>query len=274
MAKKWVESDNGFVNSKGQIGVWVDVPDTPKAPTNAPSTPVNVSTAAVTTPVKNPYESYYNKIMEMYNANIAADRERQERVKQSRISNANKVYDTSINNLNKARENSLREAYIQNMKDQKALPQQMQAFGMSGGATETTLAGIKNAYGSNRTNIMNKAMEQQNLIEQDRANAIASAEADAANYEANAVKDYNNGLISMYASMLNNLPKYNNTTSSKTDSSSKTNITKNPWYNIAVSYLNDENNNYTTSDVITLLKNRNVPDDVIDSIMSYWESTF
>lgn len=211
----------------------------------------------------NPYESYYNKMASMYEKQLAEEKARQEQLRQARINAANTVYNTSKENLNNATDSSLRQAYIKHMQDQKALPQQMQAFGMSGGATETTLANMKNAYGNNRTSIMNENLAQQRLIEQDRANAIANAEADAANYEASAVRDYNNGLINLYQSALSNVPKYNNvgTTSQ---------ITKNPWYDVAVGYLEDGND---VNSVITALKEQGVSEDIIDAILYNWEST-
>lgn len=48
---------------------------------------------------------------------------------------------------------SLRQAYINKMMNEKNLGQQMTALGLSGGATETTLANMLNNYGNARNNI-------------------------------------------------------------------------------------------------------------------------
>jgi hypothetical protein len=203
-------------------------------------------------------------MIDLYKRQLAEEKDRQEKVRQARINAANTTYNTSMDNLNNAADSSLRQAYIKHMQDQKALPQQMQAFGMSGGATETNLANMKNAYGNNRTSIMNERLAQQRLIEQDRANAIASAEGDAANYEASAVRDYNNGLLKVYESALSKMPSYSNTGEAKSQ------ITKNPWYDVAVGYLEDGNG---VDEVITTLRQQGVSDDIIDAILYNWEST-
>lgn len=211
-----------------------------------------------------PYASYQNRMIELYQQQLAEEKARQERVRQARINAANTTYNTSMNNLNNAADSSLRQAYIKHMQDQKALPQQMQAFGISGGATETNLANMRNAYGNNRTSILNEKLAQQRMIEQDRANAIASAESDAANYEASAVRDYNNGLLKVYESALSKMPSYSNTGEAKSQ------ITKNPWYDVAVGYLEDGND---VNSVITALKEQGVSEDIIDAILYNWEST-
>ena len=235
----------------------------------------------------NPYESYMNKMISLYEKQLADEKARQEQLRQERIEAANRVkdarikatnetYDNSMGNLNAAKDSSLREAYIKYMQEQRALPQQMQAYGINGGATETNLAKMKNAYGNNRTSILNKTMEQQRLIEQDRANAIAGAEADAANaeldaygdasdYEASAVRDYNNGLLNVYQSALSKTPTY-----SGASTTAKSQITKNPWYDVAVGYLSDGS---STDEVITTLRKQGVSEDVIDAILYNWEST-
>lgn len=62
-------------------------------------------------------------------------------------------YNRSLNNINKDAESSLRQAYINKMFSQKNLGQQMSALGLSGGATESTLANMANNYGNARSNI-------------------------------------------------------------------------------------------------------------------------
>lgn len=62
-------------------------------------------------------------------------------------------YDRSKSSINQDAEGSLRQAYINHMLSQKNLGQQMSALGLSGGATETTLANMLNNYGNARNNI-------------------------------------------------------------------------------------------------------------------------
>lgn len=212
-----------------------------------------------------PYASYQNRMIELYQQQLAEERARQERVRQARINAANTTYNTSMGNLNNAADSSLRQAYIKHMQDQKALPQQMQAFGISGGATETNLANMRNAYGNNRTSILNEKLAQQRMIEQDRANAIASAEGDAANYEASAVRDYNNGLLKMYESALDKMPTYNNV------GATTGNIRNNQWYKQATNLLEEGSGR---DEIIAYLDQNGVSEEIIDAILNDWDSSF
>lgn len=65
----------------------------------------------------------------------------------------NASYQNDLTGLKDDAARSLREAYINKMLSQKNLNQKMSAAGLSGGATETTLAGLLNNYGNARNNI-------------------------------------------------------------------------------------------------------------------------
>ena len=76
----------------------------------------------------------------------------------------NSNYDATVNRLNAARdksmgdvktdaEDSLRQAYINNMMTRKNLNQRLSAMGMNGGATETTMSSLENQYGKSRSGI-------------------------------------------------------------------------------------------------------------------------
>lgn len=62
-------------------------------------------------------------------------------------------YNNARSSINQEAENYLRQAYINNMLSQKNLGQQLTAQGLSGGASESTLAGMANNYGNIRNNI-------------------------------------------------------------------------------------------------------------------------
>lgn len=62
-------------------------------------------------------------------------------------------YNRSRNDITTDAESSLRQAYINNMMNRKNLGQQMSAQGLTGGATETTIANMLNNYGNARNNI-------------------------------------------------------------------------------------------------------------------------
>lgn len=62
-------------------------------------------------------------------------------------------YNRSKDSINQDAQNSLRQAYINKMLSQRNLGQQMSAQGLTGGATETTMANMLNNYGNARNNI-------------------------------------------------------------------------------------------------------------------------
>ena len=84
-------------------------------------------------------------------------------------------YDRSRNSINQDAEGSLRQAYINHMLSQKNLGQQMSAMGLSGGATETTLAGMLNNYGNARNNINTTAANNLSALEGRYNDSIAQA---------------------------------------------------------------------------------------------------
>lgn len=66
-------------------------------------------------------------------------------------------YNYSRGNINNDAADSLKQAYINRMLSERNLGQQMSAQGLSGGATETTLANMLNNYGNARNNIQTTA---------------------------------------------------------------------------------------------------------------------
>ena len=82
--------------------------------------------------------------------------------------NLNETRNQLANQYNRSKQNiaddaasSLRQAYINRMQSQRNLGQQMSAMGLSGGATETTLANMLNNYGNARNEI--NTTENKNL---------------------------------------------------------------------------------------------------------------
>lgn len=88
-------------------------------------------------------------------------------------------YDATVKANNAQADEALRETYIANMLSRKNLPQQLKANGISGGATETTLADLQNTYMNNR-----------NAIERQRINANNQARLGYDDKLADAYGDY------------------------------------------------------------------------------------
>jgi hypothetical protein len=102
-------------------------------------------------------------------------------------------FDLSRNNLAADAERALQEAYINRMMNERSLQQQLNAQGINGGATESTIASMLNNYGTSRNNINtaygnNLAQLEQAYLnnlaqaQQSYNEAVAKAASDNANY--------------------------------------------------------------------------------------------
>ena len=102
-------------------------------------------------------------------------------------------FNLSKDNLYSDAERALQEAYINRMMNERALQQQLNAQGLTGGATESAIASMLNNYGTSRNNIntaynSNLAQLEQAYLnnlaqaQQDYNNAVAKAASDNANY--------------------------------------------------------------------------------------------
>lgn len=158
-----------------------------------------------------------------YNSNVAALNnaysERSNLLKSNldtTLENLQTDYDASKANVNKDAQNSLQQAYINNMMSRKNLNQNMAAQGLSGGASETTMAGMYNNYGNARNNIQTVANdnlgELENLYNQNRNSAyqayndqLAQDAITKAQYMAQFEADRQNALATAYNTQLSQL---------------------------------------------------------------------
>lgn len=79
-------------------------------------------------------------------------------------------------NINTDADNSMRQAYINSMLQKKDLGQRMAAQGLSGGATETTMASLNNNYSNARNNIDITRQRSLSDLEQTYNSNLAEAE--------------------------------------------------------------------------------------------------
>ena len=107
-----------------------------------------VSTEKITA---NPYEEAYKESQRRLEEMEAQIRE-QNRLAVEQGTNRLEAQKT---NINQAADENARQAYVQYMQSQKALPQQLASQGVSGGATETANLGLQTAY-QNNVNAINK----------------------------------------------------------------------------------------------------------------------
>lgn len=192
--------------------------------------------AAQRAAAQNAYDKSVGALNDAYNSQIGNLRSNYD----STVNQLNASYDNSANKVNANAENSLREAYINKMLSQKNLGQQMAAQGLTGGATESTLASLLNNYGNSRNNIeTTKAnnlsdlafTRDNNLAEALRSFNSAMANADStrasqlmglesalANNQISAIGDYygmlaneNEQYNSLLKSLIGNMGKWNMT---------------------------------------------------------------
>lgn len=138
----------------------------------------------------------------------------------SGVDQLGRSYDNSRGKINSEATDAFRQAYVNRMLSEKNLGQRMAAMGMSGGASESTLAGLINNYGNARSGIQRTldsnlgdlemkyqgnladlySAYQQNManIAAQRASQLSNLEMQLANLNANMGGDY-------YSAMLSNI---------------------------------------------------------------------
>lgn len=132
------------------------------------------------------------------------------------LANLEADYNASRDSINKDATNAAREAYINRMMSQRNLAQNMAAQGLSGGASETTLAGLENAYGNARNQIATTANENlggledlytknRNSAQQQYNDQLAADALQRAQYMAQFENDRQNMLAQAYDTQLSQL---------------------------------------------------------------------
>lgn len=136
----------------------------------------------------------YNRQLELlggsYDTQKSTLAENLERARNNLLS----TYNNSRTNQEKNAESLLKQAYINNMLQRRNIAQQLSSMGLTGGMTETTLAGMANQYGNQRNDI-NKALAS-NLanIETGYNNNVSELEGNYSSSLADALSAYNSQL--------------------------------------------------------------------------------
>ena len=130
-------------------------------------------------------------------------------------------YNNSLSKIDNNAKKTLQESYINKMLTQKNLGQQLAAQGISGGASESAMAGIANNYGNSRNSINDtwntNRSDLQNTYQNNLAQLIQSYNSDLARLESNYANqqaslnsNLENGIadgVGDYSSMLMSNPK-------------------------------------------------------------------
>ena len=130
-------------------------------------------------------------------------------------------YNNSLSKIDNNAKKTLQESYVNRMLTQKNLGQQLAAQGISGGASESAMAGIANNYGNSRNSINDtwntNRSDLQNTYQNNLAQLIQSYNSDLAQLESNYANqqaslnsNLENGIadsVGDYSSMLMSNPK-------------------------------------------------------------------
>lgn len=134
-----------------------------------------------------PMAGYMSQIQAQLQAEAAARQQAAEQAAAARRQAAETAYQTGVGQVSSAygagkeslqqqSEKDLQQAYIRRMQEERALPQQLQALGISGGGTESALAGLRATYGTNRAAVQEAAMGELGRLERERASQLAELE--------------------------------------------------------------------------------------------------
>jgi hypothetical protein len=156
-------------------------------------------------------------------------------------------YNRSRNNVSSNAENSLKQAYINNMLSKRNIAQQMSSMGLNGGMTETTLAGLANNYGNQRNDINKTLNTNLSDIEGKYNSGLSELEGNYSSSLADALASYNNAVANAQAQKLAQIIELENAlTSNKlnayTNYHNMMNDYNNDYYNILKSAIANEVN--------------------------------
>lgn len=129
-------------------------------------------------------------------------------------------YQNSKKEVNADADKSFREAYVNYMQNRKNINQNLSAQGLSGGAAESTMAGMYNNYGNSRNDISTTLNDNltslENLYQNNRAEAqsayntqYAQALSDYLNYQNQMEQNLASNIIGSYGNMVNSLGNLN-----------------------------------------------------------------
>lgn len=188
-------------------------------------------------PANDPYAGIYSIYGDLLNAQRdALSQQRQANINklQANYNNAKSQLDSSFASgeasLNQNADEALREAFVNNKLQEKAMAQYLASQGIVGGAAESIIANLYNTYGNNRNSIeKGRANNLRDLlsnyqgtlgdIENTYLNGMANADADYSSDIANALTSYYGNLADLQKQNIANQYK---TALGKSGTSSKT----------------------------------------------------
>ena len=174
--------------------------------------------AAQAEQVRNAYLNNMNALDNAYNGQLG----NLETIYNNTMEQMGNNYNYSADQIAQKADQALREAYINRMLSQKNLAQQLNANGLTGGAAESTIAGLLNNYGNSRNNIETARMNDLASLLNTYQNNVANAQESYSNAKSDAEKarmqyymqlqnDLANGVLGTYDNMYGALASGSNT---------------------------------------------------------------
>lgn len=146
-------------------------------------------------PSYNPYADYMSFLERQRAEQQAARNAAAEAARKAQQSQ----YDANVNKLNTAADTAQQQAYINYMMSKRDLGQQLSAQGLSGGAAESTWAGLYNGYGNSRAGTEKSRIENLGDLQQTLQNNLAQIEQQRLSGEQADISDYYSNLASLAA---------------------------------------------------------------------------
>lgn len=116
-------------------------------------------------------------------------------------------YNASVNDLRAQGDEALRQAYINMMMNKRGISQDLEAAGLTGGATESAMARLYNNYANDRNAIARQVDQSLTQMGNNYGNNVANLGMNYNTNYADAVADYQNQLASARQSMANTLAR-------------------------------------------------------------------
>lgn len=161
----------------------------------------SLSSNQVAQPMVNPYDAF----MEQQNKFYADQQSQIQAMNQAAVKQGVANLNSQKTTVNQNYDDIARQAYITSMQNKKALPQQLAASGVNGGASETAMLGLSANYENN----LNKINTGRSSALNDIDTAIANLKNEGELSTAEQVLQNNQAALTAYQNMLNNSANYN-----------------------------------------------------------------
>jgi len=183
---------SGLGNSSGSAGSEL----TPNVTSGYAAAPKTTTSSASSSSA----QESANALLDYYNSLLAQQQAQRQAAYNNTVAQQKKNYEYNVGQVNNSADNALKQAYINRMQNQRTMQQNLAAQGLSGGASETTLGNLLNAYSNSRNNIETNRTSNIADLGNTYANNLANASNILTTGNANDMQAYGTNLATMAAS--------------------------------------------------------------------------